>query len=333
MYTQLPTDETTESDSSLSMFSLSQAHNHSLGAQVSRPVKRTHQGGYSPSDPKNKKRPEMSSQQREQATSGNLTPSLQNIISKGTPSTGDTNRSTLAVGDFLDPALALLEAKKRESECVRPSSRQLSDSTSQSKLNIISLTTSKFSAVKLSVLQLGLGFCLAQPINVSETIKDLYLFTRRLTYKYIFDSDRNQKRLEKDHTEQIKHFTMDEFRALRDLMLLYEESSGESSAPSVETPSGDISRTTTDTCSKFTTDTRFKPKSRHFPDLLTCPNVWVFLQLTIRDLKSQQWSTPDMNLIPEQTEALKSLCSCKDIAIKPSGKGGNTDVFKHFQKQ
>lgn len=106
----------TESDSSLSMFSVSQVHNHPPGAQASRPIKPTqHSGGYSPSDTKNKKRPEVPSQSRKLVTSGNLTPALQNILSKGVSNKGanGSNWPSMPLGDFLDPALALLEAKKQ----------------------------------------------------------------------------------------------------------------------------------------------------------------------------------------------------------------------------
>lgn len=98
-------------DSSLSRFSLSQAHNRLPEAQASRLAKRTrHGGGSSPSDPKNALKGLLKSKER--ATSGNLTPALQNIFSKGASNAG-SNRSTLAVGDILDPALALLETKKQ----------------------------------------------------------------------------------------------------------------------------------------------------------------------------------------------------------------------------
>lgn len=58
----------------------------------------TQGGAHSPSDPKHKKHPEMSSQMREQATGSNLTSALQGILSRGVP---------------LDPALALQETKKQ----------------------------------------------------------------------------------------------------------------------------------------------------------------------------------------------------------------------------
>lgn len=55
------------------------------------------------------------------------------------------------------------------------------------------------------------------------TLKDLYLFSRKLTYKFIFDQDHIRSKQDKELAESIKHFTMAEFRAFRDLVLLLEE--------------------------------------------------------------------------------------------------------------
>lgn len=49
------------------------------------------------------------------------------------------------------------------------------------------------------------------------------MFTRNLTYKFLFDPDRLRTKEEREFLESIKHFKMDEFRALRDLILLLEE--------------------------------------------------------------------------------------------------------------
>lgn len=79
---QSQNDETTESDSSFSMFSLLQAYSRSFGALASCPYKRTRGCGYSPSDPKHKKRPETSSHMGEQAPGNNLTLESQGIVPK-----------------------------------------------------------------------------------------------------------------------------------------------------------------------------------------------------------------------------------------------------------
>ncbi|XP_077335488.1 E3 SUMO-protein ligase KIAA1586 homolog [Lithobates pipiens] len=90
-------------------------------------------------------------------------------------------------------------------------------------LNIINLTPYPLTHDEKSVLQLGLGFSPSEPINVYETIKDIYLFARNLTYKFIYDKDRRNLNLEKELAEKTKDYSMQEFRALRDLMLLYDE--------------------------------------------------------------------------------------------------------------
>lgn len=49
------------------------------------------------------------------------------------------------------------------------------------------------------------------------------MFVRSLTYRYMFDQDGVRTKQEREFSESIKHYTMAEFRALRDLMLLLEE--------------------------------------------------------------------------------------------------------------
>lgn len=49
------------------------------------------------------------------------------------------------------------------------------------------------------------------------------MFIRNLTYKFLFDKDRLRAKEEREFSESIKHFRMEEFWALRDLMLLLDE--------------------------------------------------------------------------------------------------------------
>lgn len=86
-------------------------------------------------------------------------------------------------------------------------------------LNIINLTPFTLTPEEERVLQLGLGYFPSEPINIFETIKDLYLFAHNLTFRFIFDKDRQRLNLEKELAERTKHFSMQEFRALRNLML------------------------------------------------------------------------------------------------------------------
>lgn len=79
-------------------------------------------------------------------------------------------------------------------------------------------------------------FCPSESINVFETIKDPYLFARNLTVRFIFDRDRQSLNMERELVKRTKHFTMQEFRALRDLMLHFDK--GEADSPIAVTQSG-----------------------------------------------------------------------------------------------
>lgn len=197
------------------------------------------------------------------------------------------------------------------------------------------MTPCPLSTDETAVLQLGLGFCPADPIHITETIKDLYLFARNLTFKFIYDKERHNINLERELSERTQAFTMDEFRALRDLMLLYDEGStddcrmppvlgapGTIGGPSLETPSLSLPKPP---------PSKFKPRSRRFPDLSTCPVIWAFLQQTIKDIKQNQWRTFHPNLTLNQQTALLALQRCSDIVIKPSDKGGNIVIMTHSQ--
>lgn len=91
----------------------------------------------------------------------------------------------------------------------------------------------------------------------------------------MYDKERKNAQLEHALLEHTKNYTMQEFRALRDLMLLYEESNPEPA----QTQSSIIVNTQT---------TKFKAKSKKFPNLNLCPEIWTFLTQTIKLLKKHQ---------------------------------------------
>lgn len=93
-------------------------------------------------------------------------------------------------------------------------------------------------------MQLGLGFCLFDSLHITETIKDLYLFVRNLTFKFIFDKDCQNINLECKLTERTRDFTMEKFHALRDVILLYDEGATEDPSGSQQDPMRDLSGTT-----------------------------------------------------------------------------------------
>lgn len=88
---------------------------------------------------------------------------------------------------------------------------------------MINLTPYHFNRQELDVLKFGLRFCPSMNIDKYEDIKDVYLFTRNLTYKFLLDKDYLQSKQDRQIPERIKHYIMEDFRALRNLMLLLDE--------------------------------------------------------------------------------------------------------------
>lgn len=127
----------------------------------------------------------------------------------------------------------------------------------------------------------------------------------------MFDSNHQNMYLESELTERTRHFSMEEFCAPRNLMLLYDESNTSDTSNSQT----EIAATTLDTAiaptssSKihFKAYTKFKPKSCKFPDLMTCPAIWAFLHQSIRDFKNSQWQEYSPNLTSNQQRALQCL--------------------------
>lgn len=132
--------------------------------------------------------------------------------------------------------------------------------------------------------------------------------------------------------ERTKHFSMNEFRALRDLMLLYNEGAVEDIAPSPAPPLGTLPAPSTVTTASCPTR-HFRLRSRRFPDLMTCPAIWAFLHATIRDPKQQHWHEIPSNLNTSQTKTLKSLQKCSEFVIKQSKIGRNIVLMIHTQYQ
>ena len=173
------------------------------------------------------------------------------------------------------------------------------------------MTPYPLSKDELTVLKLGLSFCPNSNLDKYEVIKDLYLFARKLTYKFIFDPDKKRLREERELSEQIKKYSMKEFRALRDLILLLDENDTSNSSPTNE-PS--------DTNKKLQ---KFKKKSDQFPDLNTNPQIAAFLMATVREIKIMPSISLPSNLPKHLNDALKNLQTRMDTIIKSSDKGGN----------
>lgn len=129
---------------------------------------------------------------------------------------------------------------------------------------------------------------------------------------------------------------MAEFRALRDLMLLYDEGATEPldsdiSIDSIESTQGTNSILLQANPKKNIHN--LKLKSRSFPDLMMCPPVWAFFYESIQSLKKEQWSVVPSNLTQKQSRAVIKLQKNPDLIIKQSDKGGNLVLMTHQQYQ
>lgn len=93
-----------------------------------------------------------------------------------------------------------------------------------SKLEDINLSSQPLSPTEIELLSLGLNFCPNSTSNKFELIKDLYLFARKLTYKFMFDKERCIKQTDIADQEIWKDFTVAEFHALKTLVLLLDKS-------------------------------------------------------------------------------------------------------------
>lgn len=79
------------------------------------------------------------------------------------------------------------------------------------ELNILNLTPYQFSLQELEVLRFGLSFCPSMNMDKYEVIKDIYLFVRNLTYKYMFKQDSVRAKQECKLSESFRHYTMEDF--------------------------------------------------------------------------------------------------------------------------
>lgn len=127
------------------------------------------------------------------------------------------------------------------------------------------------------MLRLGLSLCLSQKIDKFILVKDLHLFARNLTYKYIFDNDRGRVAWREE--DLYKGFKVQDFRALKILIQLLDENEG--SADSSELSADDEEPDT----EQAPEPCKFKAKSQKCPNLQTYPAVWAFLKQTKKNVE------------------------------------------------
>lgn len=106
----------------------------------------------------------------------------------------------------------------------------------ENQSQVINLSSKALSGAELEVLSLDLSFCPTASIDSFEIVKDLDLFARHLTYKYMFDDERKKKKQEILEHEQWKGFTVRDFMALKDLMDHLDENDGSLGGSAEEGP-------------------------------------------------------------------------------------------------
>lgn len=154
-------------------------------------------------------------------------------------------------------------------------------------------------------------------------MKELHLFARNLTYKYIFDTERGKITAREE--DLYKGFKVQDFRALKTLSQLLDENEGseDSTDPLSDEENADTS-VSPENC-------KFKAKSQKFPNLQTFPAVWAFLKQTRKQIEN--FSFPQQikdNLSQAQHSALNNITQNDQIVVKPSDKGGNVVLMDKY---
>lgn len=143
--------------------------------------------------------------------------------------------------------------------------------------------------------------------------------------KFLFDHDQIRSKQDRDLSKSIKHFTMEEFRAFRDLILLLEENE------TVDPPTHNTITNSPSPAVKPRPATKFKPKSRKFPDLTTNPQIWAFMTATTGELRHLTVDPMPKNVSSDQLQSISKLRNHPDLVIKQVDKGGNVVLMTHDQ--
>ena len=141
--------------------------------------------------------------------------------------------------------------------------------------SVINLSSHPLSVSETSLLSRGLSFCPESNIDIFEAITDIHLFVRKLLLKCMY----NKNNTEIDTTDW-STYKMREFKALRDLTILFQENNTIDLIGQIDldTILEDINKSTLNPISLF------KKPSTKFPTSNLYPNVAIFLQATVNDI-------------------------------------------------
>lgn len=86
--------------------------------------------------------------------------------------------------------------------------------------DVVNLSSHRLTKHEVEVLRRGLSFCPDEGIDVFDIVKDVNLFARKLILKVLLDKSSSKP----NYLELFKGYTVADFRALKDLILLMQES-------------------------------------------------------------------------------------------------------------
>lgn len=150
------------------------------------------------------------------------------------------------------------------------------------QFEIVNLSSHQLPDVENQVLQLGLTFCPDSDADRFTIIKDIHLFARRLMFKTLYDKPTQLSECLGTTAPDPGTYTLQELRALDDLMELWDEGCGGPDAGSENPSSDDLGATA------FPPPSSFKLKSSNFPLLNNNPNMWAFVQQTTQEIENHQ---------------------------------------------
>ncbi|KAM4038422.1 uncharacterized protein ACNLHF_016745 [Anomaloglossus baeobatrachus] len=164
------------------------------------------------------------------------------------------------------------------------------------QLEVINLSQVQLTTDQIEVLKLGLTFVPDCNFDLFTVAKDLNLFLRKVVLHKIHARGPSLNPCTVEREEE----------AVRTLEELEGQASGELD-------------------NIF--PTRLYPRSTTFPPFSLCPQVQVFHDLVMGDLRSLSKRTNNNNLAVKHQRALEELRKLEGVIIKPADKGGNVVVW------
>lgn len=150
-------------------------------------------------------------------------------------------------------------------------------------LAVINLSDYTLNSHEISLLKKGLSLCLPQQIDTFEIKKDLNLFSRKLLLRTLVEKSKNQ---DPNFTKLFKGYKAQDFRDLKDLILLMQESEEITQQDQyiLETSIEGLLKNT----KELARPPPYKAKSMAFPPLNMNPNIHAFFKQTCLEIEQNR---------------------------------------------